>query len=246
MRMAILAAGVVVLGVTAGCSNSDSATTQSASPSPTESATEQTSTPVGKPNGVEELGPKQILNQANKAALSARSMRLIGTSPQASLDLVVTQDSSDGSRTAGETTLKTRVVDGTIYIKADADYWTQAFNAKKAKRIGDKWVTGDLNNPKLESFKQTSIMKPLMKQFLRTDGTVEVGDVGVSQGQPAVPLTSNIGTLWIATTGKPYPLMITSSPDQAEVSEVDFTDWNKKVVIKAPPKKKTISLADLA
>ena len=69
------------------------------------------------------MGPKQILNQANKAALSARSMRLIGTSPQASLDLVVTQDSSDGSRTAGETTLKTRVVDNTIYIKADADYW---------------------------------------------------------------------------------------------------------------------------
>ena len=246
MRKAILAAGVMVLGLAAGCSNSDSTTPPSASPSATESATGETGTPVGKPNGVEELGPKQILNQANKAALSARSMRLIGTSPQASLDLVVTQDSSDGTRTAGETTLKTRVVDNTIYIKADADYWTEAFNAKKAKRIGDKWVTGDLDNPKLASFKQTSTMKPLMKQFLRTDGTPEVGEVGVSQGQPAVPLTSNVGTLWVATTGKPYPLMITSSPDQAEVSEVDFTDWNKKVVIKAPPKKNTISLADLA
>ena len=50
----------------------------------------------------------------------------------------------------------------------------------------------------------------------------------------------------MATTGKPYPLLITSAPEQAEVSEVDFTDWNKKVVIKAPPKKQTISLADLA
>ena len=69
---------------------------------------------------------------------------------------------------------------------------------------------------------------------------------GVAQGQPAVPLTASIGTLWVATTGTPYPLQLNSSPDQPEVSEVTFTEWNKKVVIKAPPKKQTISLADLA
>lgn len=249
MRVAMLTAGVLVLAATAGCSSSDNNAGESASPSGSESgspAATETGKPVGKPNGVEKLGPKQILNQANKAAISARSVHLVGTSPQASLDLVVTKSASDGERSAGATTLKTRVVDGTIYIKSDATYWTQAFNAKKAKKIGTKWVAGDLNNPKLKSFKQTSTMAPLMKQFLTPSDTPQVGEVGVSQGQPAVPLTSTVGTLWIATTGKPYPLMITSSPDQTEASKVDFTDWNKKVVIKAPPKKQTISLADLA
>lgn len=244
MRMAILVAALMVVGGVSGCSSSDDEATPSASL--TESATEQSATPVGKPNGVESLEAKQILDRANKAAMSARSMHLIGSSPQASLDLVVTKDSSDGRRSAGDTSLRTRVVDGAIYIRSDADYWTQAFNAKKAKRIGNKWVTGDLSNPKLKSFKQTSTMAPVMRQFLRTQGDVEVGDVGVSQGQPAVPVSSDVGTLWVATTGKPYPLLITSAPEQAEVSEVDFTDWDKKVVIKAPPKKNTISLADLA
>ena len=178
--------------------------------------------------------------------MSARSVRIIGESPSASLDLVVTKDSSDGKRTAGDTTLKTRVVDGVIYIKADEAYWTEAFNKKKAKKIGDKWVAGELSNPKLKSFKQTSTMKPLLTQFLRLDESAQVGEVGVAQGQPAVPLTASIGTLWVATTGKPYPLQLNSSPDQPEVSEVTFTEWNKKVVIKAPPKKQTISLADLA
>lgn len=249
MRFAVLAAGVGVVAVMSGCSSSDGASDggASASDSASESASPtQSAKPVGKPNGVETLGADKILKQANKAAMSARSVHLIGTSAQASLDLVVTQDSSDGTRTAADTTLKTRVVDGVIYIKADQAYWTQAFNKKKAKKIGNKWVAGNLSNPKLKSFEQTSTMAPLMKQFLRTDGTPEVGPMGEAQGQPAVPLTSNVGTLWVATTGKAYPLLITSPEGQAEASEVDFTDWNKKVVIKAPAKKNTISLADLA
>ncbi|MEI2643630.1 MAG: hypothetical protein V9G10_15315 [Candidatus Nanopelagicales bacterium] len=146
----------------------------------------------------------------------------------------------------GDTTLKTRVVDGVIYVKADEAYWAQAFTKKKAKKIGNKWVAGDLTNPKLKSFKQTSTMKPLMNQFLVLSGTGEVGEVGVAAGQPAVPITSDAGTTWVATTGKPYVLQITSAPETGEDATVDFTEWDKKVVIKAPPKKQTISLADLA
>lgn len=246
MRTALIAAGLLVLGTAAGCSGSaDSG--GSASPSVAASATPSGSgEPVGKPNGVAELSAKKVLDRAGKAAMGARSTHLIGTSPQASLDLVVTPDASDGTRTAGDTTLTTRVVDGVIYIKADEAYWTQAFNAKKAKKIGDKWVAGQLNNPKLKSFKQTSTMGPLMRQFLVLDASAEVGDVGVAEGQPAVPVTGSVGTLWVATTGRPYPLLLTSPPDQPEASEVRFTQWDKKVVMKAPPKKQTISLADLA
>jgi hypothetical protein len=249
MRVALLTAGVLVLVTTAGCSGSDDSADESpaASASASESASPAaTGEPVGKPNGVEQLGPKKILAQAEKAAMSARSVRIVGESPAAALDLVVTKDSSDGQRTAGDTTLKTRVVSGTIYIKGDQAYWTAAFNKKKAKKIGDKWVAGDLDNPKLESFRQTSTMKPIMKQFLRVSGPAEVGEVAVAQDQPAVPVTSQAGTLWVATTGKAYPLLITSAPETGEDSQVDFTQWNKKVVIKAPPKKNVIDLADLA
>ena len=205
MRTALMAAGLLVLGTATGCSGAaDSGA--SASPSVTESATDAGSgKPAGKPNGVEELPVKKLLDRAGKAALSARSVHVIGTSPQASLDLVVTPDASNGTRSAGDTTLTTRVVDGVIYIKADEAYWTQAFNAKKAKKIGDKWVAGQLNNPKLKSFKQTSTMGPLMRQFLVLDASAEVGDVGVAEGQPAVPVTGSVGTLWVATTGRPYP-----------------------------------------
>lgn len=249
MRMAVLTVGALVLVTGAGCSGSSDSGSTSPSPEVSESASpapSETAEPVGKPNGVEELGPKQILNQARKAALASRSVTMIGTSPAASLNLVVTKNSSDGKRKAGDTTLKTRVVDGVIYVKGDEAYWTEAFNKKKAKRIGNKWVAGELSNPKLKSFKQTSTMGPLMDQFLTLNGKGEVGEVGVAQGQPAVPVNSPTGTTWVATTGKPYVLMITSAPETGEDATVDFKDWNKKVVIKAPPKKQTISLASLA
>jgi len=249
MRVAFITAGILVLATAAGCSGGDSGAGQSASPTTSQTASASPSgpvEPVGKPNGVETLDPKQILTRANKAALSARSVHIVGESPQASLDLVATKDASEGTRSAGETTLQTRAVDSVIYIKADEAYWTQAFNAKKAKKIGDKWVAGELSNPKLASFKQTSTLRPLINQFLRLDESAQVGAVGVAQNQPAVPITASIGTLWVATTGKPYPLLLTSSPDQPEASQIDFTQWDKKVEIKAPPKKQTISLADLA
>jgi hypothetical protein len=249
MRLAMVTAGVLVVATAAGCSGSSDSSGESPSAAPTEpvsASPTQTAKPVGKPNGVEELGPVKILNQARKAALSARSVNMVGNSPAAQLNLVVTQDSSDGKRSAGETTLKTRVVDGVIYVRGDQAYWTEAFNKKKAKKIGDKWVAGELSNPKLKSFKQTSTMEPLMDQFLTLNGEGEVGEVGVAAGQPAVPITSAGGTTWVATTGKPYVLLITSPPDTGEDATVEFKDWDKKVVIKAPPKKNTISLASLA
>jgi hypothetical protein len=249
MRLAMVTAGVLVVATVAGCSGSSYSSGESPSAAPTEpvsASPTETAKPVGKPNGVEELGPVKILNQARKAALAARSVNMVGSSPAAQLNLVVTKDSSDGKRSAGETTLKTRVVDGVIYVRGDQAYWTQAFNKKKAKKIGDKWVAGELSNPKLKSFKQTSTMKPLMDQFLTLNGEGQVGEVGVAAGQPAVPITSAGGTTWVATTGKPYVLLITSPPDTGEDATVEFKDWDKKVVIKAPPKKNTISLASLA
>jgi hypothetical protein len=247
MRVALLAAGALVLAVGAGCTSAGEQTTDgTAAPSPgASSAPAQELEPVGKPNGVETLGPKRVLDRAGRAAMNARSVRIVGSGPDASLDLVVTEDSGDGTRTAGEVTLRTRVADGNIYIRADESYWTEAFNKKKAARIGDKWVVGDLDNPRLKTFKRTSTMKPLIRQFLRTAGEAEVGEVGGVRGQPAVPVTSESGTLWIATTGKPYPLLL-SSPAADQSSEVTFRKWDKKVVIKAPPRKNTISLADLA
>lgn len=245
MRTAIITAGVLVMGLTA-CSD-DGGTDDAASPAASSaSPSAEAGTPVGKANGAEKLAARAILKQARKAADQARSVHLLATSEDANLDMVMTQSASDGKRASGDLTLKTRVVDDTLYIKAPDQYWAEAFNAKKAGKVGKKWVAADLNNPKLRNWKLTTTMGPMMDQFLSPKGAGEVGAVGVQQGQPAVPVTTMVGTVWVATTGKPYPLLISSPPEAPQASQAEFTDWNKKVVIKAPPKSKTVYLAELA
>lgn len=245
-----IAAGVVLVLPLAAC-GSDDPGEPSPSPTVSESAAVEpsataTTEPAGKPNGVDGLGPAKILQQARKAAKNARSVRTIGTSPDASIDLVTTASAAEGERTSGDATLTTRSLEGTVYIKASPEYWTEAFSKKAAKKIGDKWVVGELSNPKLESFASTRSTAVLMKNFLVLGEAPQVGEVGEALGQPAVPVTSSNGVLWIATTGKPYPLLLTSTTEQADGSEVEFTEWDKKVVIKAPPQKNTIDLAELA
>jgi len=177
MRVALLAAGTLVSAL-AGCAGSEAPSDATASTADSEASPSpaQTVESVGKPNGVETLDPQRILKRAERAARGARSVRIAGSGPDASLDLVVTKSASDGERTSGDVTLRTRVVDGTLYIKADESYWTEAFSAKKAQRIGDKWVTGDLDNPRLGTFRQTSTLRPLLRQFLRTPGEAEAGE----------------------------------------------------------------------
>lgn len=243
MRTVLLMGLAAVLA--AGCSAGDDGDGGPA-PRPSVVSPSASAAPVGEPNGVQEMSPRKILEEAGNAGLRAGSVRIVGNSPAASLDLVVTEDSSDGTRSAGETTLQTRVVDRTIYVQADEAYWTQAFSAKTARRIGDKWVAGSVRNPQVESFRQTSTLRPLLGQFLAYEGEAQVGEVGAVAGQPAVPLTGANGTLWVATTGEPYVLLITSPPASMEQATVEFSDWGEKVDVTAPPRNRTISLADLA
>lgn len=242
MRVAVVTSGMAVLVAVSGCSGGEQGAQESASP-PAPSAS---GTPVGKPNGVEELGPKAVLKRARKAADQARSVHVIAKSEGAELDMVAGNTSSDGMRSSGDVTIMTRVVDDTLYLKADSAYWKDAFGAKRAKKIGDKWVSGNLRNPRLKAWRDTTLKGPIMDQFLSPNGASEVGEVGTVADQPAVPVTTDVGTVWVATTGKPYALLITTAESAEVPSQADFTDWNQKINIKPPAKRNTIDLSELA
>ena len=64
-------------------------------------------------------------------------------------------------------------------------------------------------------------------------------------GQKAIALDRPArkgGTLYVATTGKPYPIEI-ASPHGGKAGAVHFTDWGQSVAIAAP--KNAIDLAKL-
>lgn len=233
-------AGAIVLLVLAGCSgNTDQTGTADASPS-----TAPSGQAVGKPNGVETMSAEEVLKQARKAARKARSVHVVATSQRATLDMEMTRNASDGERSSGDKSIQTRVVGNTLYLKADPAYWKEAFPNSNVARIGDRWVAANLSSPKLRAWRQTTKLDPLMNTFLSSKGAESVGAVGEQQGQPAVPVTSVVGTVWVATTGRPYVLAIESATGD-ETSNAEFTDWNAEVKIDAPPPSQTIDIVDL-
>lgn len=241
------AAGVLLVVPLAACGGSDdSGTDGSTSPESSASQPSASSGTTFKGNGIATAKPAQAVSRSREAAKNARSVQVTGTAPDASLKVKANRTSSDSTRTSGDVTIKVRTVGNRVYIKADKGYWTEAFNAKKAKKIGDKWVTGTMANPQLKAFRETATTQALVQNFVVKDKGATVGAVGEIEGRSAVPVESTAGTLWIAATGRPYPLQIESAPAQGEGSVIVFSGWNRKVVVKAPPPKNTIDLADLA
>jgi hypothetical protein len=68
--------------------------------------------------------------------------------------------------------------------------------------------------------------------LLNPSGEITKGTVGEADGQPAVPLESSDGTLWVATTGEPLPLLIEQNDGAGRAS---FGEWSAPVEIPVPP-----------
>lgn len=235
---AVLCASAVLLPT--GCSpDGDQSTVESATASPTPTVS-------GAPNGIEDLPPEEVLRRAREAARKARSVHVVATSDNATLDMRLKPDASSGNRSVGEQSISTRVVDDALFIKAPESYWAQAFPAAKAGQIDGRWVAADLADPKLRNWRMTTTLKSILRTFLTAEGASAVGEPSVQQGQPAVPVTTTLGTVWVATTGEPYVLLIVSPPEAPTPSRAEFTEWDEPLRIEEPPAGRTMDISELS
>jgi hypothetical protein len=56
----------------------------------------------------------------------------------------------------------------------------------------------------------------------------------VIDGHPAIPVKTRDSIVYVATTGKPYPLRVTPSVSRLGTGGVDFLDYDAPVAITAP------------
>jgi len=66
-------------------------------------------------------------------------------------------------------------------------------------------------------------------------GPASKGAATTINGQPAIPVTSGNSTVYVATTGTPYPLRLVPSSSKAGSGEINFLDYNAPLNITAPP-----------
>lgn len=238
MRVIRILAPLALAGLlAAGCAEQDGNGTASPSAPAASSAAD---------NGVANLAPDEILKKAAAALDKAGSYRIKGevTSDGEKMSMDVKTKGKDviGAVSLGGANIQLLSVGDEKFLKADTAFWKQNAGAAGdtiAKTLGTKWAKINADNQGFASF--FSIADP--NEVLKPDGTVTKGQTKTIAGVPAIALTddSGDGTLYIATTGEPYPLML-EAPDNG--GQIVFSDFGAAMdEIKKPAASEVMDLS---
>ncbi|MDI1465636.1 hypothetical protein QEZ54_32165 [Catellatospora sp. KI3] len=236
-RALLLAAPIALAGVLlAGCNDTDGA-------KPAASAATSVA-PAG--NGVEALEATEILTKAKDALGKAGSYRIKGemTENKMKLDIRVAGKDIVGTITMGGASIDLLSVGGATYFKADEAFWTSQMGEQGAalgKLVGTKWIKVPADNKEFGDFFKIADVNELLKP----EGTIGKGKVETINGASAIALTEGAekGSLYVATTGEPYPLRLAGPAGEGQI---DFTDFGAKFdELKAPAEADVFDLGAL-
>jgi hypothetical protein len=197
-------------------------------------------------NGVAAKPASEILQATIVAAKSASSVHVTVSSKitrggSLELDATLAKDRGHAQVSLYGTTFEVIRDGDTLYVKGN-----QLFAARLGAVLGVKipantWLKGSTTGPLAQTGSFTSIEKelPLM---LQGSGPISKGATIKINGQPAITLKETrklyAGTLYVATTGKPYPLkLLKTGPGQSSLGETGhttFTNWNDPTTVTPP------------
>ena len=195
------------------------------------------SSPAG--NGVASKTAAQILEATKAAAAQAASVHVAGSivtgGKPISLNMELLADKG-GKGTISEDgfTIKLIQTEGDVYINGSAAFYQHVSGAAAAQLLQGRWLKAPANSGELASLASLTDLSRLVDEALAGHGALTKGATSTIAGQPVVALhdSSKDGTLYVATTGRPYPLEISKSG--GESGKVVLDRWDQPVKLSAP------------
>jgi hypothetical protein len=189
-------------------------------------------------NGVAGKSANDIAAAATSAVENAASVHVSGPIARqgfpTALDLtLVNGKGAQGSMSAGALNFKIVAIGKEIYINGSSSFWRRYSNNSVARLLTGKW----LKAPAAGQFAGVAVladMHSLFNQLLTHHGTLVKADQTTVRGRKVIGVrdTTHGGTLYVATTGKPYPIQVIKRGSQG--GELDFDRYNQPVSLKAP------------
>jgi hypothetical protein len=171
-------------------------------------------------NGVASKSANQIVSSALAAIDGAKSAHIAGSvvsgSTPISLNLhLVSGQGGKGSMSEGGLSFKIEVIGREVYINGSPAFWRHFGGAAAATVFQGKWLKAPASG-QFASLAQLSNLHALLGTVLSTHGALTKTGTTSVNGQSAVGIRDSTqgGTLYVATTGKPYPLEILKSGGQ--------------------------------
>ncbi len=196
-------------------------------------------------NGVASKSGKEILAASKAAAEGADSVHVVGKSSQGRLTLSINLElGRNGGR--GQVSLfgldyeAIRIGD-TVYVKGSPTFYKTVLSPT-AKVPQGTWVKAPANSGKLGQAASFTELRPQLDRMLSSPGSVTKGASTTVNGQKAIELKETTklykGVLYVATTGKPYPIALVKNGGKAkserEKGRTVFSKWDEDVSLSAP------------
>lgn len=190
-------------------------------------------------NGVSAKSASEILAASKAAAADASSAHVAGSLASGATPITLDLDLVSGRGGRGEVSegglsFELIVVDDTVYIKGSPAFYSHFGGGAAAALFQGKWLRASASSGELASLASLTNFGRLLEQTLSSGGSLVKGAGMTVAGQPAIELrgSSGNGSLYVATTGRPYPIEIVRHG--SETGHISFSDWNVHVSLAAP------------
>jgi hypothetical protein len=192
----------------------------------------------GSSNGITSKSPDDIVTAASSAVASVNSVHVSGTvlsgGQHVTLDLnLVNGKGGRGSMAQNGLGFQIVALGPEVYINGSQSFWRTFGGAAAAQLLSGKWLKAPATG-QLSSLATLTNVQKLFNQLLSSHGKLAKGKTTTIHGQQAVAVTdtTNGGTLYVATTGKAYPLEI--SKTGAQGGQITFDHFNQPVTLTRP------------
>ncbi len=202
------------------------------------------------PGGIAARAPNVIVTRATQAIDAVHSVRVSGVISDGSakhpirLDLqLVNGRGATGSLSENGASFRLITVGGESYVNGSPAFWRQFGGSGVATQLQGKWLRASASTGDFASLASLTQVHKLLAALLTGHGALVRGGTSTLAGHRVIALhdTSAHGTLYVATTGAPYPIRIQDSGSHG--GELDFSDFNAPVALAAP--KSSVDIADL-
>lgn len=162
--------------------------------------------------------PQQILEDTAAALADVKTYRVEGKEGAGKKATSVSGDIGLPSQLRielgrGGATATMTVTKGSLYIKANAAFWSEEQGDRAAEELADRWIKAPASSRELRDLTRELDPATLSRCLLKEHGTLAHGGKATVAGQPAVVIVDKgdrpgtaPGKLFVAATGKPLPL----------------------------------------
>jgi len=190
-------------------------------------------------NGVASKSPSEIVSSATQAINNVHSVHVSGAVTSSGTPITLDLNLVSGKGATGsmsQSGLSFKIVDSGqfVYINASKAFWEHIGGAAAAQLLNGKWLKAPANTGNFASLSKLTDVHQLLNALLATHGSLSKGATSTVNGHKVVAVkdATNGGTLYVATTGKAYPVEVVKPG--ADAGKLSFDKFNESVTVSPP------------